>query len=115
MSLLNLNITINHHHAPVTPRNGTPAPLPNPDSSNTDSHGRKKNGMKVTMVDVLAGGIFATIQSFWNTPMLAWMTSVLHHHGVPADLAVGIATFVIAIAVSALPVCFRWLMRKLYC
>ncbi|EEA8304784.1 hypothetical protein QE82_13835 [Salmonella enterica subsp. enterica serovar Rubislaw] len=115
MPLFQFNITVNKHYAPVTQHIGVPAPHHNDESGQSGGNGRKPGGTKVTIVDVIMGGIFATIQSFWNTAMLQWFVGILLALGMPVAWTGITATLIISILVSALPVGFRWLMRKLYC
>lgn len=123
MSLMNITVNVNthHYHAPVTVENshsGFPHNSHEPEHGSGGSKPGKSGGKKDFIVDVFAGAIFATIQSFWNTPMVAWVVQVLHWAGLPEDpagLATGIATFAIAAFVCTLPAGWRWLMRKFYC
>lgn len=118
MPLFQFNITVNKHYAPVTQHISTHAHHHNEEHGQSGGNGRKPdnhNGAKVTIVDVIMGGIFATIQSFWNTSMMQWMVGILHSLGMPSEWTGLTATLIISIGVSALPVAFRWLMRKLYC
>lgn len=123
MALLSiiLNVNTNHYHAPVTVENN-PSGFPhNSQESRNGSGGGKPDkpgGKKDMIVDIFFGAIFATIQSFWNTPMMAWVIQLLHWAGLSEDsagLATGIATFMIAAFVCTLPAVWRWLMRMLYC
>lgn len=118
MPLFQFNITVNKNYAPVVQHIETPAHRHNDESGQSGGNGRKPekpNGTKQTVVDVIMGGIFATIQSFWNTAMMQWVVGILLALGMPVAWTGLTATLIIAILVSALPVGFRWLMRKLYC
>ncbi len=118
MPLFQFNISVNKYYAPVTQHTAVPAPHHNDESGQPGGNGRKPdkpNGMKITVVDVIMGGIFATIQSFWNTAMMQWVVGILLGLGVPLGWTGLAATLIISTFVSALPVAFRWLMRKLYC
>lgn len=88
---------------------------PPPDEKSKE--GKSKTGFKVTILDIFIGAGLATVQSIWNTPMLAWVVGWLHMLGLPVlplwetNL---LATFVISIVLCTLTPVVRWLLKKLF-
>lgn len=113
MALIEVNIHHHHNAASVTNHFGSPE-LP-PD--NNQGGDKSKSGLKVGIVDIFVGATFSTLQSYWNTPMLAWTISWLHSLGfgsLPAPVIEGLAVFLIMLLVCALTPVVRWIFKRLY-
>ena len=109
------NIVVHNHYYTTQPASNNGSPVPPPDEKSKE--GKSKTGFKVTILDIFIGAGLATIQSIWNTPMLAWVVGWLHVLGLPilplweTNL---LATFVISIVLCTLTPVVRWLLKKLF-
>lgn len=108
-------IEVHNHYYTTQPASASGNPVPPPD--NKSEEGKSKSGLKVGIVDIFVGATFSTLQSYWNTPMLAWAISWLHSLGfgsLPAPVIEGLAVFLIMLLVCALTPVVRWIFKRLY-
>ncbi|MEG2039554.1 MAG: hypothetical protein RR068_00365 [Hafnia sp.] len=113
MALFNIVVHNHYYTTQSAIQNGNPVPPPEKKSE----EGKSKSGLNVTILDIFIGAGLATVQSIWNTPMLALVISWLHMAGfafLPLWATTLLATFLIGLFLCALTPVVRRMLGKLF-